>query len=158
MRGINLFILLALASCTSQSSWVVQQGMATAKEQDAAKLIHPSPHLDLEFLRIHETVHCFLVVKGRPLLANPKNPKETILRFETKTGSFSVPVQRHTGGQKFALSEEAKSLLWELLNQNEPFKLSLADYTATIDPKGFKESYQTFSKTPFLQNPFRLPI
>ena len=147
--------LLLLCSCSGQRTWAVQRGTSTAKEHDSSKLVHTSSHLELEFLRVEKTVDCFLIVKGSPIPANPKKPKETLLRIETETDSISVPLIRHSGGQKFSFTEQAKDALWKCLEEKKPFRISLATYSMTIDPTGFEDSYDKFSEAPFIRNPFR---
>ena len=136
----------------------MQRGTSTEKEYDSSKLVHTSPYLELEFLRIEKAIDCFLIVKGSPIPANPKKPKETLLKIETEESSFSVPLVRHLGGQKFSFTEQAKDALWKCLGENKPFKISLAGYTMTIDPNGFGDSYDQFSESPLIRNPFRLPF
>lgn len=158
----NLFVsllLLVLASCTqTHHSWKVQRGVSSSKEQEASKLVHTSQYLDLEFFRLGASVDCFLIVKSTPIPAKTKKAHETFLKLETKTGSFSVPLIRHAGGQKFRFTKDAKEILFRCLEEKQPFQLTLESYTMTIDAEEFEKVYNQFCKTPFMENPFRLPF
>ena len=128
------------------------------KEHDTSKLVQSSTYLDLEFLRLGSAVDCFLIVKASPIPSIAKKKHETLLKIKTKTGSFSVPLIRHAGGQKFSFTKDAKEILFRCLEEKQPFQLTLASYSMTIDTEGFEESYRQFCKTPLIDNPFRLPF
>jgi hypothetical protein len=149
-------LLLVLASCQAQHSWKVQRGLSSTKEYEASKLVQSSAYLDLEFMRIGSTVECFLIVKASPIPSMARNKQETLLKIETTSGSFSVPLIRHAGGQKFSFTKEAKEILFHCLDEKQPFQLTLQSYTMTIDTEGFEDSYKQFCKKPFMENPFRL--
>lgn len=158
----GIFCLLLLQGCGPKHAWSLNQVPSTGSEFASCKLNHapkyPGQEIELEFLRINNDVELFLVIRGQPIPSDPTNPKETALTITTDSATVHAFVFRHSGGQKFAVPSETRTLIVQSLQEGRKITLSLPGYSCSIDPLGFTASYEHFLKNPFMENPFHLPF
>ena len=153
MRLLGAMLLcLALAACASKGNWKYNEISSGSSEFNSSRLsfvaLDSPARLQLEILRTKNACRGYLYVHSVPILANQNDTKTSTLSILIGEETLSFLAQRHEGGHRILLSEEALSKIVNSLKQGLEVTLSTSGYQTTLNPQGFASQYEKFQKNP----------
>lgn len=157
LRGGCALLLLSFLSCNQSDSWQISRIETGTPKFDSSKLTYHSPDrsngIDLEMLHTHQSLHFYLQVHSQTIPAYQGNPKEALVNITIGETKHALVAPRHEGGQRLLLPDSAHDIIITALKANQPIKIELEGYSASIDPAQFSEYFNE------MQHPslFRLP-
>lgn len=156
------FLVLLLSACTSRSHWISDQIHSDKKEFCSTKLSYlstdPINGIDLEFLKIGESLNVYLNVHSIPVPVRQANQKSILLKLDIGGEIFRCEAYRLEGGQRFLLPKEIVSTLIGSLQNHKDVTFILPGYRSTVKAEDFAKKFIQLNDPFPLQNPFHFPI
>lgn len=157
--------LLFLTACASHKqnerlgSWRQSSIHSGSSEFDSSRLSYvfapPNNALELQILQTKEGCKGYLCIHRRQMPANIKKIPLT-LEFSDKKKQYFA--EKHQGGQKLSLPQEALEELFTALKNEQTVLLTLSGHQMVLSPEGFLSEYKKFQNPSILPKLIQMPF
>lgn len=158
--------LLILTGCRSQTPWTTDRISSGQSKFNSTKLAYtaedPINGLDLEFLKIQDTLYAYLNVHSVPIPPLKKGEGNGIqysaVYITIGPEKHRFEAIRREGGQRLLLPNDAADLILSSLKKELPVGIAVSGYSSLVTPSDFAKQYKKIEKNHTFKSPFHSPF